>query len=230
MKANMSFEMKLFGQKCFFPSLLIPTDHWKCCFQFFVCLKYQHKWNAWLLVFYFTGYFSAFQSLFVYALLILIWHIKPAGFWKLADSDWVCLMDVKAQIKKGWMCIHWNEMWNKTTTIHPHRQLMVYSCVMYCTSVKYKPLHTKLKPYMGKEKPRALLVLGKLALLSSMHCCFSILVSFANLRLLWRDQVGCSKVYAANDSSSKWILCQGQVMFVAKLTYYIYATASPVVF
>lgn len=66
----------------------------------FFRLKCQHKWNAWLLVFCFTGYFSAFQS-FLSALLILIWHLKPAGFWKLADSDWVCLMGVKAQIKKA---------------------------------------------------------------------------------------------------------------------------------
>jgi len=64
-------------------------------------------------------------------------------------------MGVKAQIKKGWMCIHWNEMWNKTTTIHPHRKLVVYSCIIYCTSVKDKPLHTKPKPCVEKEKPRA---------------------------------------------------------------------------
>jgi len=92
--------MKLLGQKCIFPSMFILTDHWKCCKKFFFFLKYQHKWNAWLLVFWGFFFFSI-SVLFVYALLILIWHMKPAGFWKLADSDWVCLMGVKAQIKKA---------------------------------------------------------------------------------------------------------------------------------
>lgn len=91
--------MKLFDRTCFSPQCLFQLIflHWKYCRMFF-CLKYQHKWNAWLLVFCFTGYFS---MLFVYALLILIWHLKPAGSWKLADSDWVCFMGVKAQIKKA---------------------------------------------------------------------------------------------------------------------------------
>lgn len=34
MKANMSFEMKLLGQKCIFPSMFISTDHLKMLQEF----------------------------------------------------------------------------------------------------------------------------------------------------------------------------------------------------
>lgn len=43
------------------------------------------------------------------------------------------------------MCFHWNEMWNETTTIHPHRKLAVYSstvppsflyCTLVCTQIR----------------------------------------------------------------------------------------------
>lgn len=143
--------MKLFDRTCFFPqcSYQLIFHHWKCCRMFF-CLKYQHKWNAWMLVFCFKGSFSV---LFVYALLILIWHLKPAGSWKLADSEWVCFMGVKAQIKKGWM---WSEMWNKTTAIYPHWQLMVKSCIvplpLYTIRLSRISLRTQNRSLTWKRK------------------------------------------------------------------------------
>lgn len=87
---------------CFFPqySFQLILHHWKCCRMFFLFeISAQMKYMAACFLFY--RIFFSISVLFVYALLILIWQLKPAGSWKLADSDWVCLMGVKAQIKKA---------------------------------------------------------------------------------------------------------------------------------
>lgn len=142
----------------FFPqcSFQLNFHHWKCCKLFF-CLKYQHKWNAWLLVFCFTGFFFSISVLFVYALLIL--YLTRKASWVL-EACWFRLglsYGCKSTNKKGWMCILWYEMWNKTTTIHPS-WLNHALYLSYCTSVKDKPPHTKPKPYVEKEKPIAQLM------------------------------------------------------------------------
>lgn len=166
----------------FFPqySFQLIFHHWKCCRTFFL-LEMSAQMKCMAACFLFYRIFFSISVLFVYALLILIWHLKPAGFWKLADSDWVCLMGVKAQIKKDWMCIHWYEMWNKTTTIHPHCQLMVKSCIvllpLYTVHLSKISLRTQTEALHGKGKASSTIdVLDKLVLLSSMHCCLNIFV------------------------------------------------------
>lgn len=146
--------MKLFGQKVFgffFPSMLIPADHWKCCKFLLFEISAQMKCMAACFLFYWI-----FFSISVLCLRTTNPYLTHKASWVL-EACWfrLSLSYEKHKYKKGWMCIYLNEMWNKTTTIHPHCQLMVYSCFMYYTSVKDKPPHTKPKPYMEKELPRA---------------------------------------------------------------------------
>lgn len=143
--------MKLFGQKvCFF----FP----RCSFQ--LITERYFVWNIstnemhGCLFFIFYWIFFSISVLFVRTTNPYLTH---KASWVL-EACWFRLSlsyGCKSTNKKCWMCIHWKELWNETTTIHPHCQLMVYSCFIYCTSVKDKHLHTKPKPYMEKELPRA---------------------------------------------------------------------------
>lgn len=122
--------MKLFNNFFFFTlcSFQLIFHHWKCCRTFFPLeMSAQMKCMAACFLFY-----RIFFSISVLFVCTTNPYLTPKASWVL-EAFWFRLSlsyGCKSTNKKGWMWIHWYELWNKTTTIQPHCQHMVKSRIV----------------------------------------------------------------------------------------------------
>lgn len=142
---------------CFFSSMLIPAD--------LTSLKMlQDVFSVWNIS---TNemhgcLFSVLQDIFQHFSPFCLRTTNP---YLTAKASWVleaCWFRLslsygcKSTNKKGWMCVQWYEMWNKTTTIHPHWQLMVKSCIvplpLYTVRLSKISLRTQNRSLTWKRK------------------------------------------------------------------------------